>query len=49
MQTTKLNGPKPIILIICNYYLPGYKGGGGLRTLVNMVERFKDNLIFDYN
>jgi glycosyltransferase involved in cell wall biosynthesis len=32
---------KPKILIICQYYLPGYKGGGGLRTIVNTVERLK--------
>jgi hypothetical protein len=31
---------KPKILIICDFYLPGYKSGGGMRTLVNMVERF---------
>lgn len=30
---------KPKILIICDYYLPGYKSGGGMRTIVNMVER----------
>jgi glycosyltransferase involved in cell wall biosynthesis len=37
---------KPIVLIICNYYLPGYKSGGGLRTLVHMVERFQDRFDF---
>lgn len=37
---------KPVILIICNYYLPGYKAGGGLRTLVNTVERFHDRFDF---
>lgn len=30
---------KPKILVFCDYYLPGYKSGGGMRTLVNMVER----------
>lgn len=39
-------GKRPIILIICNYYLPGYKAGGGLRSLVHMVERFKDRFDF---
>ncbi len=45
---SKKNGSlkKPRILIICNYYLPGYKRGGGLRTLVNMVERFHDRFDF---
>ena len=37
---------KPLILIICNYYLPGYKSGGGLRTLVHTVERFRDRFDF---
>ena len=37
---------KPIVLILCNYYLPGYKAGGGLRTLVHMVERFKERYDF---
>ena len=37
---------KPKILIICNYYLPGYKGGGSLRTIVNTVERFKKKFDF---
>lgn len=41
---TTLN--KPIILIICNYYLPGYKAGGGLRTLAHMVERFGERFDF---
>jgi len=30
---------KPIILVICDYYLPGFESGGALRTLVNMVDR----------
>lgn len=37
---------KPTILIVCNYYLPGYKAGGGLRTLVNMIERFGEKFDF---
>lgn len=41
-KTTK----KPIVLILCNYYLPGYKSGGGLRSLVHMVERFNDKFDF---
>lgn len=35
------------ILIICNYYLPGFKSGGSLRTIVNMVERLKDDFAFE--
>lgn len=37
---------KPVILIICNYYLPGYKTGGSLRTIVNTVERLSDRFDF---
>ncbi len=37
---------KPIVLVFCNYYLPGYKAGGGLRTVVNTVELFKDRFDF---
>ncbi len=37
---------KPKILVFCDYYLPGYKSGGGMRTIVNMVERL--NSEFDF-
>ncbi len=37
---------KPKILILTDFYLPGYKSGGGLRTLVNMVERLRDEFEF---
>ena len=30
---------RPTILIICDYYLPGFESGGAVRTLANMVER----------
>ena len=48
---TRERGPTPVvqrhvhtgmdakILILTDYYLPGYKGGGPLRTLSNMVDR----------
>ena len=45
-RDAKSCGEKPIVLIICNYYLPGYKAGGGLRTIVNMVERFGSKFDF---
>ena len=32
---------KKTVLIIADYYLPGYKSGGTLRTIVNMVERLQ--------
>ena len=28
---------KPIIAVFCDYYLPGYKAGGSLRSIANMV------------
>jgi glycosyltransferase involved in cell wall biosynthesis len=34
------------ILIFSDYYLPGYKSGGAMRTIVNMVERLGDNYDF---
>ncbi len=37
---------KPIILIFCDYYLPGYKSGGGMRTIVNTVERLHESFDF---
>ncbi len=37
---------KPKILIFCDYYLPGYKSGGGMRTIVNMVDRMSDKFDF---
>jgi glycosyltransferase involved in cell wall biosynthesis len=46
MSNNNNSAKKSSILIICNYYLPGYKTGGGLRTLVNMVENFKDKFQF---
>ncbi|MEZ5425532.1 MAG: glycosyltransferase family 4 protein [Pyrinomonadaceae bacterium] len=37
---------KPKILVVCDYYLPGYKSGGGMRTIVNMVDRLRDRFDF---
>ncbi|HSK70144.1 MAG TPA: glycosyltransferase family 4 protein [Pyrinomonadaceae bacterium] len=37
---------KPKILIFGDYYLPGYKSGGGMRTIVNMVDRLHDRYDF---
>lgn len=34
------------ILILADYYLPGYKGGGPMRTLSNMVDRLGDEYRF---
>lgn len=39
-------GPRPVILVFSDYYLPGYKSGGGMRTIVNMVNRLSH--IYDF-
>ena len=36
----------PKILVISRYYLPGYKAGGPIRTLSNLVERLGDKFSF---
>lgn len=38
--------PKPVILVFSDFYLPGYKSGGGMRTLVNIVDRFGEDYDF---
>lgn len=40
------NGNRPKVLVICDFYLPGYESGGSMRTLVNMVDRFGDRFDF---
>ena len=37
---------RPVILVFSDFYLPGYKSGGGMRTLVNTVDRFGDDYDF---
>ena len=39
-------GDKKKILVICDYYLPGFKSGGGMRTIVNMVDRLSGRYDF---
>jgi len=39
-------GVKPKILIICDYYLPGFESGGAMRTLANLVDRLGDQFQF---
>jgi glycosyltransferase involved in cell wall biosynthesis len=34
-----MSSDKKKVLVICDYYLPGFKSGGGMRTIVNMVDR----------
>jgi len=37
---------RPKILIVCDYYLPGFVSGGGLRSIVNLVGRLGDRFDF---
>jgi glycosyltransferase involved in cell wall biosynthesis len=37
---------KPIILTFITVYLPGYKAGGPLRTIANMVDQLRDEFVF---
>lgn len=37
---------KKKILIFSEYYLPGYKSGGGMRTIVNIVSHLNENFDF---
>ncbi|MEO8071688.1 MAG: glycosyltransferase [Acidobacteriota bacterium] len=46
MYSSKILEKKPKILVFCNYYLPGFKGGGSLRTIVNMVDRLNNKFDF---
>ncbi|PYS97850.1 MAG: hypothetical protein DMF63_18455 [Acidobacteria bacterium] len=34
------------VMVFCDYYLPGFKSGGGMWTVVNLVERFSDRYDF---
>jgi glycosyltransferase involved in cell wall biosynthesis len=37
---------KPTILVLTDYYLPGFKGGGPIRTIANMVEALGNEMNF---
>lgn len=37
---------KKRILVFCDFYLPGFKSGGGMWTVVNLVDRFCDRYDF---
>ena len=49
MQIAKSTGTKqvrPVILIFTAFYLPGYRGGGPIRSVANIVERLSDDFEF---
>ena len=37
---------KKRFLVFCDYYLPGYKSGGGMFTVANLIDRFVDKYDF---
>jgi glycosyltransferase involved in cell wall biosynthesis len=37
---------KPLVLLVQDYFLPGFKGGGTLRSAVNIVDRLGDEFRF---
>jgi glycosyltransferase involved in cell wall biosynthesis len=37
---------KPTVLTFTAFYLPGYRGGGPIRTISNMVDRLSDDFYF---
>jgi glycosyltransferase involved in cell wall biosynthesis len=37
---------RPRILVICDYYLPGFESGGAMRTIVNLIDRLSDSFEF---
>ncbi|MEO7673181.1 MAG: hypothetical protein ABIU09_03775, partial [Pyrinomonadaceae bacterium] len=37
---------KKKVLVFCDFYLPGFKSGGGMWTVVNLIERFSDRYDF---
>jgi glycosyltransferase involved in cell wall biosynthesis len=45
-QAPEPSDVKRRILVLCDYYLPSTKSGGGMWTVVNLVERFSDRYSF---
>jgi len=45
-MNTSITVTKPIILAFLHYYLPGYKSGGPIRTIANLVEALGDDFDF---
>ena len=37
---------RPVVLVFAVFYLPGYKGGGSIRSIANLVEALKDEFDF---
>lgn len=41
-----MTGGRPIILTLCDYYLPGFRAGGTVRTLAGILEQLSDEFFF---
>lgn len=41
-----MNPTRPVILVLCDYYLPGYKAGGPIVALANLIELLGDDVLF---
>lgn len=41
-----MSATKPKILVVCEYYLPGFRSGGGMRTVANTVELLHERFDF---
>ncbi len=37
---------RPVVLVLAPYYLPGYRGGGPVRSISNLVDALKDSYRF---
>lgn len=46
MKAAERNGLRPVVLVLMAYYLPGYKAGGPIRTIRNLVGGLGDEFDF---
>lgn len=46
MNNNKIEAEKPVVLVFTGYYLPGYRAGGILRNIINMVDNMCDEFDF---
>ena len=46
VNLTTLNTERPVILVFVSYYLPGYKSGGPVRSIANLVDKLSDDFCF---
>ena len=44
--TSSAGRRKPVVLVLLSHYLPGYKAGGPIRSIANIVEALGDELDF---